>query len=382
MIWGLIILCGLAIAKYVQLIIGYSNSWAKLPTDDLSPDFHPSTSVTVIVPARNEADNIEACLDGILHQKYPNDLLTIALVDDHSEDETLSLCRRLAETNPILKVIALSKDEQGKKAAITNAIASSNSELIITTDADCKHGENWIRSLLSVYEKEKPSMILGPVIFNKEPTWLNRVLRLEFLALMGSSGASAQQGQPTMCNGANLCYTKEAFSAVDGFEEIAYNPSGDDVFLMLKIHDQKPGSVRFSKSVESIVRTDAPPTLSAFWQQRKRWLSKKSGYSHAHVKNAAYAVFFGNLGLLGSIWILIQMLSFRPILGMGMLMIVAKLLADRSLLRKASSDLKVELNMIDFLIAEVFLAVYIPLIGLIGKSKRYNWKNREVKIDG
>jgi hypothetical protein len=67
---------------------------------------------------------------------------------------------------------------------------------------------------------------------------------------------------------------------------------------------------------------------------------------------------------------------------MGMLMIVAKLLADRSLLRKASSDLKVELNMIDFLIAEVFLAVYIPLIGLIGKSKRYNWKNREVKIDG
>jgi cellulose synthase/poly-beta-1,6-N-acetylglucosamine synthase-like glycosyltransferase len=185
-----------------------------------------------------------------------------------------------------------------------------------------------------------------------------------------------------MCNGANLCYTREAFIAVGGFEGIADNPSGDDVFLMLKIHDWKPGSVRFSKYVESIVRTDAPPTLSAFWQQRKRWLSKKSGYSHAHVKNAAYAVFFGNLVLLGSIWVLIQMLSFRPILGMGMLMIFAKLLADQSLLRKASSDLKVELNMIDFLIAEVFLAVYIPLIGLIGKSKRYNWKNREVKIDG
>ncbi|MFT5280338.1 MAG: biofilm PGA synthesis N-glycosyltransferase PgaC, partial [Bacteroidia bacterium] len=324
MIWGVLILCGLAIAKYVRLIIGYTNSWATLPVDGLSIDFHPSTSVTVIVPARNEAKGINACLDGILHQKYPNDLLTIVVIDDHSEDETFNLCNELSNTNSILKVISLTEDEQGKKAAITKAIDSTDSELIITTDADCKHGENWIRTLVSIYEQEKPSMILAPVVFHKEQTWLNRILRLEFLALMGSSGASAQQNLPTMCNGANLCYTREAFKAVNGFDGIADNPSGDDVFLMLKIHDQKPGSVRFTKSIETIVATDAPSSLSAFWQQRKRWLSKKSGYSHPHVKNAAYAVFFGNMALIGSIWISTQLAGFRPIWGMGILMVAAK----------------------------------------------------------
>lgn len=382
MIWGLLILCGLAIANYVRLIIGYSNSWSELPLDELTVDLHPTTSVTVIVPARNEAGNVKTCLNGLLVQKYPNDLLTMVVVDDHSEDETLGLCQELSKLNPILKVISLDANEQGKKTAISKAIESTDSELIITTDADCNHGENWIRNLVSIYEKEKPSMILAPVVFNEQPTWLNRVLRLEFLALIGSSGATAQQNEPTMCNGANLCYTREAFNSVSGFEGIADNPSGDDVFLMLKMHDQNKGSIRFTKALDTIVRTDAPPTLSGFWQQRKRWLSKKSGYSHKHVKNAAYAVFFGNIALLGSVIVTIQMSSFRPIWGMGILMIAAKLLADRSLLKKVASDFKVDLNMFDFLLAEVFLSIYIPLIGLIGKSKSYRWKNREVKING
>ena len=382
MIWGLLILCGLAMARYVQLILGYSNSWSELPVDELAVEFHPTTSVTLIVPARNEAAKIKNCLDGLLAQKYPIDLLTIVLVNDHSEDETLGLSEELSKLNPILKVISLDANEQGKKTAITKAIESTDSELIITTDGDCSHDDNWIRNLVSIYEKEKPSMILAPVVFNEEATWLNRVLRLEFLALMGSSGATAQQNEPTMCNGANLCYTRQAFNSVNGFEGIADNPSGDDVFLMLRMHDQKNGSVRFTKAVDTMVRTDAPPTLSAFWQQRKRWLSKKSGYSHKHVKNAAYAVFFGNIALLGSVIVTVQMSSFRPIWGMGLLMIAAKFLADRSLLRKVAADFKVDMNMFDFLLAEMFLSIYIPLIGLVGKSKRYSWKNREIKVDG
>ncbi len=382
MIWGLLILCAWAMAKYVKLIQGYSNSWSQLSIDGVSPDFKPCTSVTVIVPARNEATNIATCLQGLLHQKYPQNLLTIIVVDDHSEDKTFNLCQKIAASHTNLKLISLSNDAQGKKAAITAAIQASSSTLIITTDADCQHNENWIRTLASIYEKEKPAMILAPVVFSEKPTWLNRVLRLEFAALMGSSGASAHQNEPTMCNGANLCYTREAFSSVSGFEGTVYNPSGDDVFLMLKIHEKNRGSVRFTKSVSALVKTEAPANLSAFWQQRKRWLSKKSGYDHKHVKDAAYAVFFGNLAVLFCIGITVQLVGSWSVWIVGVLMIAAKFLADRSLLKKVTTDLKMDLDLLDFLLAEVFLSIYIPLIGLAGSSKRYHWKNREINVNG
>ena len=381
MIWGLIILCGIAMAAYVQMISGYTRSWDDVDGESAAEKLTLTTTITVVVSARNESKNIAACINSLKAQSYPANLLSIILLDDHSEDDTALIANELTTTDSRFQIIQLEGDESGKKDAISKAVAMSNSELIVTTDADCEHNPDWIKELASTYERIKPDMILAPVVFKHKPSILNRVLRLEFLALMGSSGASAAQTEPTMCNGANLCYKREAFHKVGGFEGVDNNPSGDDVFLMLKLHERRNGSVVFTKASNSIVTTHAPASFKAFWQQRKRWLSKRSGYTHQHVKKAAYTVFFGNLAMLVCLWMAAQFCLIKPIWAMAILIIAAKILIDRALLVKVGRDLGVSVNLIDILLAELFLAVYIPLLGLAGRSSSYTWKNRKIDLN-
>ena len=306
MIWGLIILCGIAMASYVKLISSYTQSWDEVDAGNAEPGYVPQTMVTVIVAARNESLNIVSCIESLKAQTSTNGLTSFIIVDDHSEDDTYSKAKEATKDDQRFTVIQSENDEAGKKDAIAKAVAMSASELVVTTDADCKHDKDWILTLVSIYEMHRPDMILAPVVFNEKPGLLNRILRLEFVALMGSSGATAVHGRPTMCNGANLCYRKESFLEVNGFEGVDQNPSGDDVFLMLKMNERRPSSVIFTKADASIVKTNAPSSFKAFWQQRKRWLSKRSGYNHGYVKKVAYAVYFGNLAMLLSIWYGIQ----------------------------------------------------------------------------
>ena len=117
---------------YWYVIFYYSSGWKQLPAWEIPSDFHPSTRVSVLVPARNEEANIEACLSSVLNQKYPDNLLEVVAIDDHSSDRTFELASRLAAQNPNLKALRLS-DFEGlgdtlafKKKAIEMGIDNSS----------------------------------------------------------------------------------------------------------------------------------------------------------------------------------------------------------------------------------------------------------------
>src|ERR1051325_6616279 len=125
------------------ILIGYYNyAWKKIPA--FSPKnfkrWEGNTKVTVIIPARDEKDNILQCLGSLARQTYPAELLEIIVVNDHSTDNTEELVRNFSAVNVTL--INLSEYTGGmrlnsyKKKAIEVAIAASSGELIVTTDAD------------------------------------------------------------------------------------------------------------------------------------------------------------------------------------------------------------------------------------------------------
>ena len=119
------------------------------------------------------------CLNDIIHQKYPKELFEIIVVDDFSEDNTIEVVENFIKTNNVQNIRLLNQHYSllltpnsrlmGKKAALNWAINEATGELIITTDADCRMGNNWLRTIADYYTTKQPKMIIGPVCFSNTP---------------------------------------------------------------------------------------------------------------------------------------------------------------------------------------------------------------------
>ena len=225
------------------------------------------TKITVIVPARNEEKNIRNCMDSLLFQDYPRDLLEIMIVDDHSTDQTAEIISSYTDRG--IKLITL-KDEShqpgSKKKALTRGIQNAEGTLIITTDADCTFPVNWVSTIASFYETFNPVFIAAPVAFSKEHNALHIFQSLDFLSLQGITAASVFSRFHTMCNGANLAYEKKVFEEVNGFSGIDQVASGDDMLLMHKIYLQYPEKVMYCLSQDAIVETKPVENIKGFFE--------------------------------------------------------------------------------------------------------------------
>lgn len=374
-----------AAAGYALLCVFLVRSWRRLAEWTVSEHFIPRTSVSVVIPARNEADNIEACLQSVFQQNYPAQLLEIIVVDDHSEDDTAATVQRM--NLPGLRVLRLADFVQAgastsfKKKAIETAVAQARGELIVTTDADCIAPPDWLRAIVSLYEQRRPQAILASVGLAPARNAWERFQALDMAGLMLCSGALAHRGMPLLANGANLAYAKSAFEAVQGFNGIDHLASGDDLMLVHKISAAFPGQVLFLKHRGSTVLTAPKPDAASFWEQRIRWATKTSHYRRP-----------GMTAALGGIWLfccLILLLPFVAIaqaetsgylLTSAALFFLIKTLSDYYLLREAARFFKRPDLLRGFLYSEVFHLLYMAAIGLGGLlKKRYEWKGRRVR---
>jgi len=93
--------------------------------------------VSIIVPAKDEAANIERCLQSLLSQDYPN--YEVILVDDRSEDETATIANRIARRDyrlRVLRVVQLAAGWTGKNHALDFAQRRADGEWLLFVDAD------------------------------------------------------------------------------------------------------------------------------------------------------------------------------------------------------------------------------------------------------
>ena len=275
---------------YALLILYFRTGLNKLDEEELPTESSSETSFSILIPARNEAKNIENCLIDIIVQHYPASNFEILVIDDFSEDDTADKVRDFGTIHPgfSIRLIHLSEEPVAlgnsyKKAAISAGIKSSRYDWIITSDADCQRGKQWLKSINDCIISNDPILISGPVCFNAQHSFFGKAQSIEFMGLIGIGAASITRNHPNLCNGANLIYRKDAFCEVEGFngnDEIA---SGDDEFLMHKIHQRWPGRIVFLKNPEAIVYTEPEKSLSGFIQQRKRWVSKSRKYTNKNI---------------------------------------------------------------------------------------------------
>lgn len=388
---------------YVSIMLTYKNEWNDIKEEHFLNE-QCITSVTVIVPARNEAANIGNLLHDLDLQVYPKDLFEVIIIDDFSEDNTYQLCSDYAAKHQNIKVYKLQElipngtvTEAYKKKAIEAAVQLANGRLIITTDADCRLQQHWIHSIVSFYEKEKCVLIAAPVGYYQEKTRFQHFQALDFCGMQAITAAMINMEIYNMANGANLAYEKQAFLDVNGYQHIDQKASGDDMFLIYKIAKRFPDKVKFLKNKAAIVLTKPMHTLQDFLQQRFRWTSKSASYQDKRVTlilgliylfvlsiwiNALYFIGKSFYSILFPDRTLIALLNFLPaflFLLMTIFQLICKFIIDHSFLKTAASFFNREDLMDSFFISELHHCWYIPLVGTLGNILPYKWKGRKLK---
>ncbi len=260
--------------------------------------------ISVIVACRNESDKVSGVLKDIALQDYPANLFEVIVVDDNSTDQTFKVASGFSE---IKNLKVLRNKGSGKKKAIASGVDSAKGELILTTDADCTMGERWISTIASFYNLHKPDLLICPVVLKGSRGFFGKFQELEFLSLQGVTAGTAMAGTSTMCNGANLAFTKEVF--LRHSKNLHYEiPSGDDVFLLHSIKKDKRSVIMWLESGEATVTASATRTISLFLSQRSRWISKGKAY---HDRSTIILAIVTFVTILTQIVILISGL-FRP----------------------------------------------------------------------
>ncbi|HFA51906.1 MAG TPA: glycosyltransferase [Bacteroidetes bacterium] len=369
---------------YFFIILKYKSAWRACPEWHVPNNYFPKTKVTVIVPARNEAKNIIACLQSISKIEYPKELLEIIIVDDHSTDGTYQLVIDFIKNKKCFKIIKLADFINNKnigsykKKAIETAISQSSGELIATTDADCIVPPAWLPLLVSFYEKYNLKFIAAPVNFHREKSVFERFQSLDFLGMMGVTAAGIRLKWMNMCNGANLAYPKSAFLAVDGFAGIDNLASGDDILLMQKIAARFPGKIGFLKNKNAVVRTEAKPSISSFISQRLRWATKSTSYREWKTTFLLAIVFLYCSAIVFSFF-LIPFLGWKAA-ALFLFLFLIKTIADYIFLREMADYFGRKDLMKIYLPAQLLHLIYIVVVGFFGNvKKKYAWKGREVR---
>ncbi|MBC6491964.1 glycosyltransferase [Flavihumibacter stibioxidans] len=371
----------LLLIGYAFLLQFYHRSWKQQPEDSPPPSgYTPVTAISVLVPARNEEGNIGHCIASLLAQDYPQQLLDIIIIDDHSEDGTSSIVKEFEQQGVRLLSlrdwITAGQLNSYKKKAIEAGISLAKGTLIVTTDADCSAGPDWLKIIAHCHETKNAQLVAGPVKMRLQRGWLSVFQSLDFLSLQGITAASVFRGFHSMCNGANLAYTVAAFRAVDGFKDIDGPASGDDMLLMHKISGRFPGQIAYLKNRAAIVDTEPAGDLRTFLQQRIRWASKARFYEDKQVFRVLLLVYVMNLGLL--ITLTAAFFSgFHAAVAVGFILL--KTLFEWPFMKSVASFFNQSGIMKYFLFFQPVHIIYTITAGSFGQFGRYEWKGRMVR---
>lgn len=331
-------------------------------------------SIGVIVPFRNEAKNLEKFVNSLEAQAYRK--FEVIFVNDHSEDDSSDIIKRLvAQTELNWHLINL-KATEGKKSAIEAGINFSNVELIVTTDADCWMGPNWLTHINEAFEKET-KMVAGPVTLRGDNSLFNAWQQLEFSTLIGTGGAMINLNNPMMCNGANLAYRKSAFEQVNGFEGIRQTPSGDDELLMYKFKKAFSSSIKFLNNKETVVTTGPTKDWNQFKQQRKRWSSKwKIKKRPGTILVALLIMIFHLTFIFTVVQVFLSEVPKSTLFGL----LGIKFLLEFVFAKSVTIRLGNRFGLTAFFLSQIIYSFYAVIFGLLANFGKYDWKGRTYKI--
>ncbi len=234
--------------------------------------------VSVIVCAKNEAENIKKYFPLLVSQNYPE--YEIVLIDDASSDDTLEIFEALEKQYSNVKLVKVKNNEAfwgNKKFALTLGIKASKNEFLVFIDADCyPNSKDWLMQMTSQFSAEK-TIVLGYGAYEKiKNSFLNKIIRFETLLTAIQYFSWTKLGKPYMGVGRNLAYKKEEFFRVRGFMDHMNVRSGDDDLFVNQASTSKNTAILFSP--ESFTYSTPKKSWKSWFHQKRRHVSTANLY--------------------------------------------------------------------------------------------------------
>lgn len=367
-------------ATYSILILSLSKGFNQLKSPG-TKKYPSEIAFSILVPFRNEAHNLPDLLNSFIALNYPKNMTEFILINDQSNDTSERLIKEFQALHKTINLVLINNQSQSgspKKDAIESGVNRASNPWIITTDADCVVPVNWLQSFNDFICSDSPKMIVAPVTYFNGNTFLDKFQQLDFLSLQGTTMGvfgleSKWSGRPFLCNGANLCYEKQAFLDVNGYEGNRNIISGDDVFLLEKMYEKFNEKVKFLKSEEAVVKTSTKKTLRELIHQRIRWAAKTSSYGHAYGKMVGLIVFLAN-ALMITLLILSIFNSF-PWMYFGFFFLL-KFNLDFILLYKTASFFNQTQVLKGYFLSSLVYPLFTVFVALLSFRKSFTWKER------
>ena len=238
--------------------------------------------VSVIICARDEAENLAKNLPGSLVQEYKT-THEVIVVNDNSFDESKYVLEEFKKTFKQLQVVELTQEAKmipGKKFPLSIGIKSSKYEILLLTDADCvPASEHWIERMQNVYDDET-EIVLGYGAYYKKSGFLNKLIRWETFHAAMQYLSYALAGTPYMGVGRNLSYKKAIFFRHKGFSAHNNIPGGDDDLFISAAATRHNTRINIDK--DSFTLSSPPINWKQWLAQKKRHYTTSKFYKPVH----------------------------------------------------------------------------------------------------
>ena len=361
---------------YIALIFTFNLGFDKISEFILNKknSISNNRNFTIIIPFRNEAQNISALAKSLQKIEYPLTNFEIIFVNDGSTDHSVPLLTEFIVQHTHWKIIDnIRTSHSPKKDAITLAIQQAKYNWIITTDADCEVPTTWLQTFSNFIDTNPTiKMIAAPVKYKTNKRFLDQFQQMDFLSLIGTTIGSFGINKPFMCNGANLCYDKATFLKVNGFQGNNHLASGDDVFLLEKIKRIFPNQIKYLKSKQVIVITKPVNTVQNLIKQRIRWTSKTAATTNNFSKFIGVLVFLANLSFLFFPFFLLLTANKTLVF---LFLILGKLAIDYLLIKKIHQFMDEKLDFISFIKSSLIYPFFVVYVVVKSVFTKVEWKN-------
>lgn len=328
----------------------------------------PCRKLSVVIPFRNEAENINRLLKSISEQHYPVELFEIILVNDHSTDEWQPIVNKWSERLPNLRLINSEPGRHGKKGAIDKGIQLSENLAVALTDADCIVPNTWLSEIAAQFSSDDTALVFGPVTIQHNNSF-STMQALEHSSLQASAIGAGAMKASFMASSANLAFDKGKI----GYSLSMLNPnqpSGDDVFL-LHAAIKKGLNVKPLINEGMLVTTLPQKNIRAFLFQRARWASKAKEYRNIMAVWVAVLVFILNLVIVSlGVGLLFNINLLVPLL----VLVILKLITDYILLSSYLKHIKQEHLLRVFVPLQLIYPFYIVITALFSAAMPTKWK--------
>lgn len=224
--------------------------------------------VSVLLPVRNEAENIQTCLDSLAKQDYPKDQLEILVGNDSSTDNTAQLVQEFIDKYDNIRLIEIKKTDsplKGKTNALAKLAQIAQGEYFLMTDGDMELPSTWANALVGEIREDNTGAVTGTTLVKDSPMQCSI-----YVDGMGTFKATSDMNAFTPGLGNNMAVSRQAYFDIGGYENMPFSIVED--YSLVKAIAQKGYQTKHILHDAALAKTLPMPHLKAILEQRKRWL--------------------------------------------------------------------------------------------------------------